>query len=71
VTISEFINRRRVEESKYFLLHSKLSLSDIAHLFQYCNQSYYTLLFKKYIGVTPRHFRNIQTPDVMINYPAK
>ncbi|WP_043929918.1 AraC family transcriptional regulator [Bacillus sp. EB01] len=71
VTISEFINRRRVEESKYFLLHSKLSLSDIAHLFQYCNQSYYTLLFKKYIGVTPKHFRNIQTPDVMINYSAK
>ncbi|OCA88369.1 AraC family transcriptional regulator [Bacillus sp. FJAT-27225] len=63
VTISEFINRRRVEESKYFLLHSKLSLSDIAHLFGYCNQSYYTLLFKKYIGVTPKHFRNIQASE--------
>ena len=60
VTISEYINRKRMEESKYFLLHSKLSLSDIAHLFKYCNQSYYTSLFKKYIGVTPKEFRNIQ-----------
>lgn len=61
VNISEYINRKRMEESKYFLLHSKLSLSDIAHLFKYCNQSYYTSLFKKYIGVTPRQFRNIQS----------
>ncbi|CEG25686.1 helix-turn-helix domain-containing protein [Bacillus sp. B-jedd] len=56
--ISQFINHRRVEESKYFLLHSKLSLSEIAHLLGYCNQSYYTHLFKKYIGVTPKHFRS-------------
>lgn len=61
ITIPEYINHKRMEESKYFLLHSKLSLSDIAHLFKYCNQSYYTSLFKKYMGVTPRQFRNIKS----------
>lgn len=58
VSIPEYINNKRMEESKYFLQHSKLSLSDIAHLFKYCNQSYYTFLFKKYSGVTPLQFRN-------------
>ncbi|RHW41611.1 AraC family transcriptional regulator [Neobacillus notoginsengisoli] len=70
IPISEFINRRRVEESKYFLLHSKLSLSDITHLLGYCNQSYYTHLFKKYIGVTPKHFRNIQSHEGKIEFSA-
>jgi two-component system response regulator YesN len=61
VSIPEYINHKRMEESKYFLQHSKLSLSNIAHLFKYCNQSYYTFLFKKYMGVTPLQFRNIKS----------
>ncbi|WP_442595848.1 helix-turn-helix domain-containing protein [Neobacillus sp. D3-1R] len=60
ISITEFITRKRIEESKYFLLHSTSSLSDIAHLFGFCNQSYYTNLFKKYMGLTPKQFREKQ-----------
>lgn len=56
-SIVEFINKKRVEESKYFLLHTTTSISDISTLFQFCNQSYYTALFKKYTGKTPKDFR--------------
>jgi YesN/AraC family two-component response regulator len=56
LTLTEFINRKRIEESKYFLLHSDLSISEIAHLFTYCNQSYYSSLFKKYTGISPKQF---------------
>lgn len=59
MTIPEYINRKKIEDSKYFLLHSELSLNDIAHMFGYCNQSYYTALFKKYEGITPKQFRGI------------
>ncbi len=58
VNITAFINRKRIEESKYFLLHSTSSLSDIAHLFGFCNQSYYTSLFKNYMGMTPKKYRD-------------
>lgn len=61
ITISEFISRKRIEESKYFLLHSTSSLSDISHLFGFCNQSYYTSLFRKYTGITPKQFRDQQS----------
>jgi YesN/AraC family two-component response regulator len=61
MTVSEFISRKRIEESKYFLLHSDSSLSDISHLFGFCNQSYYTSLFKRYTGITPKEFRNQQS----------
>jgi YesN/AraC family two-component response regulator len=57
VTITEFINRKRIEESKHFLLYTNTSISEIAFLFKFCNQSYYTHLFKQYTGQTPRQFR--------------
>lgn len=58
MTIPEYINRKKVEDSKYFLLHSNSSLSDIAQMFGYCNQSYYTVLFKKYMGMTPGQYKS-------------
>lgn len=59
ISITEFINKRRIEESKYFILHTDTSISDIALLFKFCNQSYYTVLFKKYNSITPREFKEI------------
>ncbi|WP_407670423.1 AraC family transcriptional regulator, partial [Pallidibacillus pasinlerensis] len=34
-------------------------MSQISSLFQFCNQSYYTHLFKKYTGVTPKKFKEL------------
>ncbi|MEH7086063.1 AraC family transcriptional regulator [Neobacillus drentensis] len=58
--IPEYINRKKIEDSKYFLLHSNSRLSEIAHMFGYCNQSYYTSLFKKYTGITPGQYKSAQ-----------
>ncbi|WP_070120133.1 helix-turn-helix transcriptional regulator [Bacillus marinisedimentorum] len=60
LTITEFINKKRIEESKYFLLHTNTSISGISFLFKFCNQSYYTALFKKLNGITPREFRQLK-----------
>lgn len=59
ITMKEFINRKRIEESTYFLIHSSSSLSDIANFFSFCNQSYYSSLFKKYLGMSPNQFRSL------------
>lgn len=58
MTISEFINRKKIEDSKYFLLHTNLQLSEVAQMLGYCNQSYYTSLFKKYSGMTPGQYKS-------------
>lgn len=58
IIIPEYINRKKIEDSKYFLLHTNSRLSDISHMFGYCNQSYYTVLFKKYTGMTPGQYKN-------------
>lgn len=58
ITLVEYLNIRRVEESQYYLRHTTKSITAIASQFRFCNQSYFTRIFKKYTGVTPKHFRD-------------
>ncbi|HEY4554697.1 MAG TPA: helix-turn-helix transcriptional regulator [Bacillaceae bacterium] len=63
MSITEYINRKRIEDSKYFLLHSDSPILDIAVLLGFCNQSYYTRLFKKYTMMTPLQYRNMNAQN--------
>ncbi len=58
ITLVEYINMKKVEESQYFLRFTSNKITDISQHFNFCNQSYYTRVFKKYTGETPRRFRN-------------
>lgn len=58
ITLVEYLNVRRVEESQYYLRHTMKSITSISDQFHFCNQSYFTRIFKKYTGVTPKHFRD-------------
>lgn len=58
VSIGDYINGNRIEDSKYFLTHSDLRILDIAVLLGFCNQSYYSRQFKKYVSMTPQQYRN-------------
>lgn len=57
ITLVEYINVRKVEEAQYYLRFSDKKISDISDFFHFCNQSYFTRIFKKYTGETPRRFR--------------
>lgn len=58
ITLVEYLNVRRVEESQYYLRHTNKSITSISDQFHFCNQSYFTRIFKKYTSVTPKHFRD-------------
>jgi YesN/AraC family two-component response regulator len=70
LTITDYINRKRLEESKFFLIHSELPIAEISHLFRFCNQSYYTRLFKKIFGMTPKKFRELAYEESFWSAPA-
>lgn len=57
ITLVEYINIKKVEESQYYLRFSNEKISDISDNFHFCNQSYFTRIFKKYTGLTPRKFK--------------
>jgi AraC-like DNA-binding protein len=56
-TVSDFIQIERIEEAKRLIELSGISLSDIATRLQFNDQSYFTKVFKKYTGITPRQFK--------------
>jgi YesN/AraC family two-component response regulator len=59
IPMKEYVNRKKIEESKYFLEHTSSSLLDIALLFGFSDQSYYTSLFRKYNGITPGKYKQL------------
>jgi YesN/AraC family two-component response regulator len=57
ISLFEYILKRKVEESIYFIKFTDIPLADIANKFHFCSQSYYIKTFKKYLGVTPNWYR--------------
>lgn len=56
-TISEYLNQVRIEKSKALLRMGDLPLSDIAYLCGFGDQSYFSHVFKKQTGLSPKKFR--------------
>lgn len=54
---SEFVNAMRVEKSKELLRRPDVSLADIAGLTGFSDQSYFTKVFRKSVGMSPGEFR--------------
>ncbi|MDO5785533.1 MAG: helix-turn-helix domain-containing protein [Eubacteriales bacterium] len=56
-TFTEYTNRLRVERSKLYLHRSGMSLSEIACAVGFDDQSYFTRIFKRQVGVPPGKYR--------------
>jgi YesN/AraC family two-component response regulator len=56
-SLSTYINRIRIDNAKMFLLNDDISLTDVAYLSGFDDQSYFSKIFKKVTGVTPGRFR--------------
>ena len=57
LSFKEYLNHVRIEESKRLLTNSNFSIIDIAIAVGFEDQSYFSKVFKKYTGMTPKQFR--------------
>lgn len=55
--ISDYIQQQRVEEAQRLIQLPGITLSDIATRLHFNDQSYFTKVFKKYTGLTPKQFK--------------
>ena len=62
-TFSSYLNRKRIEEAKHLLMDSDLGLNEVASRVGYVNQSYFSQLFKKAVGVYPNKYRVLSKLD--------
>jgi two-component system response regulator YesN len=55
---SEFVNEQKINKSKELLQKTNLRLLEIADLCGFEDQSYFTKVFSKRVGMSPRTYRN-------------
>lgn len=57
MNLPDYVMKTRADESKYYIRYTNTKISDIALFYQFCNQSYFTRIFKKFAGCTPNEYR--------------
>lgn len=62
--LTDFINKVKIEKSKELLAEHKYSISEVAMRVGVSDQRYFSKLFKKYYGMTPKEYAN----QVYTNY---
>lgn len=65
ITISEWIQRKRIEEASHLVLNGNEDFSEIATFYHFCSQSYFVQCFKKFMGVTPGEYRNRKNKEAV------
>lgn len=60
-SLSYYINQIRIEKAKYRLQCGDSKINNIANDIGYENTTYFSTIFKKYIGVSPKEYRSIHT----------
>ena len=56
-TIREYLTALRIEDAKNLLKHSKLTVTEIAYSVGFSDSNYFSNVFKRNIGMSPRDWR--------------
>ena len=57
MTLTDYVNKKRIDNAVFLLNSTKMQIQTVA---QYCgipDVNYFTKLFKRYIGKTPKEYR--------------
>ena len=57
LSFADYVNQTRIKESQYLLETTDHSILDIALSVGYNNQNYFTTIFRKFTGITPKQYR--------------
>lgn len=57
LSFGEYIRKQRIEKAKAYMLTPSYSLTEIAYLTGFSDQSHFTRIFKKHTGLSPSEYR--------------
>lgn len=58
ITLTEYIQKQKIEEAKFLLTSTNYSIVYICELLKFHDQSHFTKIFKKITGLTPKKYKN-------------
>lgn len=65
-TINEYIRHTKLETAKNMLIYSEYSPAEIASILSFPDQSYFTDIFRKYTGLTPKKYQTMHLREIEI-----
>lgn len=60
INFATYLNQVRIEGAKKLLANDDISLVDVAYLAGFEDQSYFSRVFKKYTGLSPKRYKELQ-----------
>ncbi|WP_291125139.1 helix-turn-helix domain-containing protein [Dysgonomonas sp. UBA7698] len=60
ITLEKYIIHRKIEKVKDLLVHTEMSLTEIAHVLGYSSQAYLSNQLKKHTGFTSSYFKQVK-----------
>ena len=64
ISISDYMQKERIEESKKLILSGKKSLVDIYVPLGFIDQSHFSKTFKKFVGITPKEYKTLYFHEI-------
>lgn len=61
--LSDYVSRLRIEKAKVLLADPAIKISSIASSIGYQDEKYFSKAFKRFVGMSPKQFRNMHTAD--------
>lgn len=71
MTISNYIQHTKIETAKNMLIYSDYSSAEIASILAFSDQSYFTEVFHKYTGLTPKKYQSMHLNETEIDTQNK
>lgn len=68
--VSDYIQETKINTAKNMLLYSSYSAAEIASILAYPNQSYFTKIFHKRVGVTPKKYQSLHLREIQLGSDA-
>ena len=70
-TVREFIRQEKMEEAKRLLQDSSIPIAEVGQRLGYCSQSHFTDVFRRFVRMTPREFRENGSKIIVENLTGR
>lgn len=58
LSFNQYLNLARIKKSQHLLLHTQQTINEVSEAIGYNNTNYFSKMFKKLNGITPKEFRD-------------